>query len=340
MAKQIIDGKLVSVEKGDTLWGIAEEYLGDGTKYKVLASINNINNPDFISPGDKIYLTESPGSSGSSSSAPGVSIHRFGLQADADNTLYATWTHTYSTKTLDGFEYRWEYITRDNVWYLGSSGNTEETYSTFKIPDNATQVRFKVKGVPKEEKNGDKTTYPWTGKWTSWRTFNTNQTIPKAPGVPKVNIVDYKLTVELENLKSDELDATHVEFQIFRRNDSGSITRVASKTVQFDTKYGYAYYSYIVKPGYEYQARARSVKKVTSILSIPSDWTDFSSPVGSKPAALKNIKSVQAESSTSVRISWEGLSYVKKYTIEYTTDKSHFDTNASDVSSVSVLLKL
>ena len=43
-----------TVVKGDTLWGIAERYLGDGLKYKQLATINNIKNPNLIYVGQVI----------------------------------------------------------------------------------------------------------------------------------------------------------------------------------------------------------------------------------------------------------------------------------------------
>ncbi|WP_090089691.1 LysM peptidoglycan-binding domain-containing protein [Clostridium uliginosum] len=40
-----------TVVEGDTLWHIAKKYLGDGNRYKEIAEINNISNPDLIFPG-------------------------------------------------------------------------------------------------------------------------------------------------------------------------------------------------------------------------------------------------------------------------------------------------
>ena len=57
MAKLSSDGKSVTVEKGDTLWGIAEKYLGSGAKYPTLVSLNNIKNPDCIVVGQVIKLS-------------------------------------------------------------------------------------------------------------------------------------------------------------------------------------------------------------------------------------------------------------------------------------------
>ncbi|HBJ1645649.1 LysM peptidoglycan-binding domain-containing protein [Clostridium botulinum] len=39
------------VVEGETLWHIAKKYLGDGNRYKEIAELNNISNPDLIYPG-------------------------------------------------------------------------------------------------------------------------------------------------------------------------------------------------------------------------------------------------------------------------------------------------
>ena len=49
--------KTYTVQKGDTLWNIAKKYLGDGSKYKQLATINNISNPNFLSIGQVLKLS-------------------------------------------------------------------------------------------------------------------------------------------------------------------------------------------------------------------------------------------------------------------------------------------
>lgn len=42
------------VKKGDTLWGICRKQLGDGSKYKQIAKLNHIANPNRIYPGQVI----------------------------------------------------------------------------------------------------------------------------------------------------------------------------------------------------------------------------------------------------------------------------------------------
>ena len=72
MAKLSADKKSVTVERGDTLTQIAVDYAGGYSKYKQLAAINNISNPNRIAIGQVIKLTNEAGSGsggGSSSSS-------------------------------------------------------------------------------------------------------------------------------------------------------------------------------------------------------------------------------------------------------------------------------
>lgn len=48
--------KTYTVKKGDTLWNIAKKELGDGTRYKEIAKLNNIANPNKIYPGQVFRL--------------------------------------------------------------------------------------------------------------------------------------------------------------------------------------------------------------------------------------------------------------------------------------------
>lgn len=50
--------KTVTVSSGDTLWGIAEQHLGDGSRFREIADLNDIDNPDLIFPGDEFRLPE------------------------------------------------------------------------------------------------------------------------------------------------------------------------------------------------------------------------------------------------------------------------------------------
>ena len=45
-----------TVAKGDTLWGIARRFYGDGSRYTELARKNNLSNPNLIYPGQVLVL--------------------------------------------------------------------------------------------------------------------------------------------------------------------------------------------------------------------------------------------------------------------------------------------
>lgn len=50
------DGRVIVVEPGDTLSGIAAEFLGDASRFPEIASLNNIANPNLIFPGQQLVL--------------------------------------------------------------------------------------------------------------------------------------------------------------------------------------------------------------------------------------------------------------------------------------------
>ena len=49
-------GNYYTVVRGDTLWGIAKRFYGNGSKYSEIAKANNIINPDIIHIGQKILI--------------------------------------------------------------------------------------------------------------------------------------------------------------------------------------------------------------------------------------------------------------------------------------------
>jgi len=51
-----IEWRSYTVRRGDTLWAIAERYMGDGMGYHVIANKNNLANPDLIYPNDVLII--------------------------------------------------------------------------------------------------------------------------------------------------------------------------------------------------------------------------------------------------------------------------------------------
>ena len=333
MAKLSSDGKYVTVEKGDTLWGIAEKHLGSGTKYKQLAAINNISNPDLIYVGQKIYLSSSGGSgSGSTSSSSSSSnsnkptINQFGLQSNADDVLFATWS--WSKSNTESYKALWTYDNGSGVWFEGSNSTITvdkdapelSRQSVYNIPANARKVRFKVKPISKKYTKNNKETSYWEADWSDLKTY-TDATPLETPPVPYVEIDKYKLTATLDNL---DIDATGIEFEVVKDNATKSYNTGKAEIVT-----SHVAYSCSVDAGSEYKVRCRAYKG-----SDYSDWSGYSSNEGTMPAAPSGITSIKATDKTAVYIEWSAVNSAKTYDIEYTTKKTYFDgSNQTTVQS-------
>ena len=45
-----------TVQSGDTLWAISEQFYGDGNRYPEIAAASGIDNPDLIQPGQVLTI--------------------------------------------------------------------------------------------------------------------------------------------------------------------------------------------------------------------------------------------------------------------------------------------
>ena len=317
------DKQYVTTEKGDTLWKIAKKYLGAGKKYQQLAKINNISNPKKLSVGRTIYLYSKPSTSTSSktstSNSNTVTITDFGLQTDADNTLFVTWD--WSKSNTESYAVEWTYDTGDGVWFNGSSStNTVDSnnaalsrQSTYSIPSNAKKVRVRIKPISKTYTKNKKETNYWTANWSSYKTY-TDSTPLATPETPEVDIEKYTLKASLDNITVT--GATEIQFQIYK-NDGSSAYKTGKATI---TATKSASYSCTVDAGAEYKVRCRAIKG-----SDYSDWSDFSGAVTTVPAASSGITTIKANSETSVYLEWGAVSSAESYEIEYATKQSYFD---------------
>lgn len=333
MATLSADGTYVTVVKGDTLWGIAKTHLGSGTKYKQLASINNISNPNLIYIGQKIYLTSEGGSSSGSSSTNSnqPTITAFGEISTQEGTLFATWT--WSKDNTAKYKISWTYNTGDGVWFSGTPSEISvdeddeslSRQSTYSIPSGAKQVRFKVKPISETYKNSnDVETNYWTASWSTVQTWTVAETLD-APETPDVEIEKFKLTASLDNVDID--GATHIEFQVIKDNSS---TVFATQKVSIVTSH--ASCAFTIDAGSEYKVRCRAYNSSSDVYS---EYSNYSSNVGTIPNTPESITEITALSETSVQIAWVTVENATEYTVEYTTKKIYFDSS-SEVSSTTV----
>ena len=330
------------VVAGDSLWDIAEEFLGDPQLYTQLAAINNIEDTGTLLIGQKIYL-EKDDFSGSASAAPITNkptVDKFGLLSsdESEKTLFATWswykTHTESYKVL------WTYDTGDGVWLVGTNStisvdkdapNTARQ-STYSIPTGARRVQFRVKPISEKYKKNDVDTTYWEAEWSDTQTY-TDGTRLTTPGVPNVVLEGYDLTASLDNIDVNFPDGTAqqpgIEFQVVVNHKD------VYKSAKASVKERHAQYRCVISAGNEYKVRCRAVYG-----NLVSDWSDYSGNVSSMPAAPGKITTIRADSETSVYLEWGESKTATGYEIEYATDRDHFDiTDQTTTKTVEKLTK-
>lgn len=302
-----------TVKRGDTLSEIA---LANGTTVDNLAKLNNIKNPDYIVVGQVLKLSGTATTDPKSTSSK-ATITVFGLQSNTDRTMYACWA--WSKSHTENYQVMWYYATGDGVWFIGNNSTTTDKQSIYNAPSNATKVKFKVKPVAKKHKvNGKETAY-WTGSWSTEKTYNFSNNPPSTPPVPTVKIDVYTLTAELNNL---DVNGTSIQFQVVK--DDKNVFKSGTATIKTSA----ASYSCTVSAGSEYKVRCRAVRGKEY-----SDWSDYSSNVGTSPSAPLNIKKCTATSKTSVYLEWAKVKNATSYDIEYATQKRYFD-GSDQVSTV------
>lgn len=305
-----------TVVAGDTLWDIANRY---GTTYQELARINGIPNPDLIYVGQVLIVgTKETGGTSSiptpeppKSTTYRVTVNAFGLQANTDRTVFATWTFT--KEHTKEYNVRWCYATGNGVWFVGNDSRTGEQQSVYNAPTNATKVRFIVKPISDTYKVNDVETSYWTGDWCSEQIYNFSSNPPTKPDVPTVIIDKYKLTAELTNLS---VNGSHIQFQIVQ-NDSSVFNTGMAEIITSK-----ASYSCTIDAGNEYKVRCRSYKESDNQYS---DWSDYSSNESTIPSTPSGITTCRANSETSVYLEWSEVISATSYDIEYATKKSYLD---------------
>jgi hypothetical protein len=319
------------VKPRDTLWKIAADNLGSGTKYIQLAAINNIENPNLIPVGMEIKLEadESTKSATKTANSNKITKITFGEQSNADNTLFATWT--WDKDNTASYKVQWTYNTGDGVWFSGSeSTNTVDKdapelarQSTYSIPSNAKEVRFKVKPISETKKENDKEVNYWDAVWSDTKTWTDSTPLATPSGAPDVTIKKYTLTATLNGIEIN--GATQIEFQVIKNNK----TTFATKKATIET--GHASYAFTVDAGGEYKVRCRAL----GANNADSEWTAYSSNVKSIPSTPASFATIRANDETSVYLDWKAVNAADTYDIEYTDKKEYFGAS-SNTTTVSV----
>lgn len=230
-------------------------------------------------------------------------------------------TSVVDVKTLDHYGIQWDYETGDGLWFIGEKGEVTDNSAKYNAPSNALIVRCWVLPVSTyHDVNGTSTAY-WTGSWI-YADHSLAGDPPPQMSTPSVEIKKYSLTASLTNIgdynengeynKVDEL-----LFEIYKDD-------VLYKTGTVTVRLAQGAFTCNVEAGSEYMARVRAINDYYGT-QIDGPWSDFSSKVGTIPAAPDGINQCRATSKTSIMISWSEVKSATSYDIEYATKKSYFD---------------
>lgn len=308
--------KTYIVKADDTLSSIAKKQLGDKNKASYLAKINGIKDPNLIKAGMEILLS-SGGQSSSDNKKNKVTgkkakITSFGLQNGTDRTIFATWA--WDKDHTEHYRIVWKYYTGDGVGFIGSDSTVTVKQAVYDAPSNATKVSFKVKPVAKKKKvNGKETNGYWESEFTKVKEYFFKNNPPEKPSSPPtVKIEGDTLTASLDNLN---INATHIYFEVVQ-NNSGTV--FAARIATIDS--GYSSMTCNVNAGSSYKVRCRAVRG-----NEVSEYTEYSSPVETKPSTPSGITKCVSTTKTSVHLEWTTVENATTYEVEYTTNVTYFE---------------
>lgn len=302
--------KKYTVKKGDTLTKIANTY---NTTVAKLAEWNDIKNVNLIYVGQVLVVSGGgkPSSSSTTNNSNKATIKDFGLQANTDRTVFATWK--WDKKDTKEYSVQWDYATGDGVWFVGSHTTTTDKQSIYNAPSNATKVRFRVKPVSKTEKKNGKETAKWTASWTSYKTYSFASNPPSTPtNAPTLTIDGSSLTVSVSGITESGISS--VEFDVVKNENQKfgtfliPILNDSATTIQ------------TISLGNEYRARYRLYKGNES-----GEWGPWSDAVGTIPPTPGGITVCRANSKNSAWLEWTEVANAKGYDIEWATNESYFD---------------
>ena len=319
MAKLSSDKLIATVEAGDNLWDISQWLKvahNININYQQIAAINDLPNPNLIYPGQQLKLKANTSTTTKTSSSDMVTILQFGPQASVENSYFASWSWDRESDT-ESYKVVWEIWTENKMWLTKVDYDTNYKYSTYDIPSEAKKVRFRVKPIAKTVKSGSTETAKFSSKYTSWKEAAIARP-PKTPNSPTVTLDELKLTMTVNNV---DPTASIVQFEVVKDNASKvGLDESGKVAVKFES----ASLTCNVVAGGTYKVRCRTIRE-----DIASDWSSYSSDAETPPSSPGKLTKCEAASETIIHIEWPSVSNAKTYDVEYTTEKTSFDTSSN-----------
>lgn len=256
------------------------------------------------------------------------------LQQGTTNTYFASWK--FSHKGLKEFSVKWKYKTRNGNWFDGGSSTVASNLrtATYSPPENATVIQVHVKPEPTEKKvKKDKKTVTQKGfKNAAWADFSKVidlDSVIQVPGVPEVTVKKTTMYMSVNDYHPTTGGYTVSGFDFQVVNDSDQIVANTIHVGYNSAVYTSYQGTFDMSPGSSYRARVRATSGTDA-----SEWSSFSDEVGTVPAKIPGALTISAESDTSLRVSWNGVSNVKNYEVQWVKDNpEYFKTNPDAIQS-------
>lgn len=249
------------------------------------------------------------------------------------------------TSVIDNYTVKWYYSVADYKkgktpkWYLDKTITTSSQNTSsdlYSPPNNAKQIRVSIKVNGKKYKSSKSKTSAWfTTDYVSKRDTDYDE-VPEAPTINEFTITNKTLKVEVE-VDNIEYDIDRVRIQVLMNG---------TKYVKFGNDYykdstsinstGLVPFTVNLSTVGSYQVRARvcTVDGGTASANLWSDWSSWSSSIDTRPNPPTNLKA-SALDDEKIKLTWNKVSNVTQYQIEYVSDSSsYFDSNM--VSSTTV----
>ena len=312
-----------TVVKGDTLSEIAQKYYKEAgysnlwTYVDYLADLNNLANKNYIVVGQVLKLSGNKDTVKENKTYT-PSIRLFGLvgsDSDSSREVYAEWK--FDQKNVDYYEVQWDYYLvvngKKTTALQGRRERVEVKYDTYTVPNDATDVRFRVRPVAKNKE--------WTGNWLTWQTYDFSDNPPPTPSSISISIDGYNLTVTTTGIDTEY--TSQIQFYVYSTDNGG--TKKYEKEVAVVA--GQASATFTVAGGYDYYFECRGKRN-----KVYGNWSDPSDIVGTPPGT-PTISTCKASTETSIQLEWDKLPNVKSFKLEYTTNETYFE-GSDQVQSV------
>lgn len=335
------DNKRYHVARGDCLWNIALDYMGNGRRYPEIKTANGLSS-NVIYVGNVFNIPGvTPGYGGAPAPSPTpapsdnrVNIVWFSLRANTQREMEIIWEHSASK-----FKIRYEmYDLSGRIWTVSEEEKTftsdQQKASTYTFDESSDRFKCRVRVKPVDDEGKD------IAGWKDVE-YDFRENPPPPPEISNSEIDnDDNLFVEFENV-AENVGIESIEIAVYQDNNVKYDTFI----VQVNQETRYASHISKVDPGHYYKVKARSIRYTLPDGTRREDgirgtWTDYSDNLQSSPTPPNEILVLSAKEiveqgvvSYGVKVEWDAVPVAKTYTVQWTTNPEYFDVNPGEVES-------